>query len=152
MSQENKDPKWEGKSIVELKNIKAEQLWPLFEDFCTFHKWIPGLDSEKCHYVEGVYGEPGLIRCNVFTEQSSETLSNDTDKWCTEKLLSMDRIEQTLSYKIIENNLGFRYYVGTIKVIEIEEGCKIEWSFIADPVEGMRLEDLGGFVEGVYGP
>lgn len=151
MSQKAKDSKWEGKTSIELKTITAEQIWPLFEDFCTFHKWVPGLDSDKCRYVEGTYGEPGLIRLNVFTQQSSSTLANETNnspiKWCKEKLLSMDRTQHTLSYKITDNNLGFRSYVGNIKVTDIDGGCKIEWWFVADPVEGMRLEDLRGFLE-----
>ncbi|KAK1425984.1 hypothetical protein QVD17_14651 [Tagetes erecta] len=151
MSQKaNKDSKWEGKSSIEVKSVSAEQIWGLLEDFCSFHKWVPGLDSEKCGYVEGAYGEPGLIRLSVFTQQSSSTLANnDTDtKWCNEKLLSMDRTQRTLSYKITENNLGFRSYVGNMKVMDIDGGCKIEWWFVADPVEGiMRLEDLRGFLE-----
>ncbi|KAI3677271.1 hypothetical protein L1987_86894 [Smallanthus sonchifolius] len=53
-------------------------------------------------------------------------------------------IQRTLSYEITENNLGFRCYVANMKVIDIEGGCKIEWSFMSDAVEGMRLEDLLG--------
>ncbi|KAI3677274.1 hypothetical protein L1987_86897 [Smallanthus sonchifolius] len=151
MAQENKDSKWEGKSTEELRGITAEQLWPLFEDFCTIHKWVPALDSEKSRQGEGAYGEPGLIRYCVFTEESSSALSNGTDKaptkWCNEKLLSMDPVQRTLSYEVTENNLGFKSYVANVKVIETEGGCKIEWSFVADPVEGMGLEDLRGFLE-----
>ncbi|XP_076920553.1 lachrymatory-factor synthase-like [Bidens hawaiensis] len=154
MSQENKDSKWEGKSTAELKNIKAEQIWPLFEDFCTIHKWLPILDAEKCHQVEGVYGEPGLVRYVVLAEQSSSVLpSNITDnapsKWTNEKLLTIDPTQKSLSYEITENNLGFRCYVANIKVIDIDGGCKIEWSFISDPVDGMRLEDLRGYIESI---
>ncbi|KAI3677275.1 hypothetical protein L1987_86898 [Smallanthus sonchifolius] len=151
MYQENNDSKWEGKATAELRNITAEQVWPLLKDFCTFDKWVPDLDSEKCHYVEGAYGEPGLVRYCVFTEQSSSALPNDIDKaptkWCNEKLLSMDPVQRTLSYEMTENNLGFRSYIGKIKVIEIDGGCKIEWSFTCNPVEGMSLEDLRGFKE-----
>lgn len=139
-----------GKSIVELSNITVEQLWPLFEDFCSINKWVPALDSENCCQVEGAYGEPGLVRLCAFTKQASSALSNDTKasiKWCNEKLLSMDPNQRTLSYAVTENNLGFKSYVGNIKMIAIDGGCKIEWSFISDPVEGMRLEDLRGFLE-----
>ncbi|KAI3677268.1 hypothetical protein L1987_86891 [Smallanthus sonchifolius] len=150
MAQENKDSKWEGKSSEGLRGITAEQLWPLFEDFCTIHKWVPA-HSEKCRQGEGAYGEPGLSRYCVFTKESSSALSNGTDKaptkWCNEKLLSMDPVQRTLSYEVTENNLGFKSYVANVKVIEIVGGCKIEWSFVADPVEGMGLEDLRGFLE-----
>ncbi|KAL8214561.1 hypothetical protein R6Q57_004010 [Mikania cordata] len=151
MAIENKESKWEGKSTAELKNLTAAQIWPLFEDFCTIHKWVPVLDSDKCRHVDGAYGEPGLTRYCAFTQQSSETLSNGADKahikWCNEKLLSMDPIQRTLSYEVTENNLGFKSYVGNVKVIETNDGCMIEWSFASDPVEGMKLEDLRGFLE-----
>ncbi|KAI3677269.1 hypothetical protein L1987_86892 [Smallanthus sonchifolius] len=144
MAQENKNSKWEGKSSVEVKGITAEQIWPLFEDFCSFHKWVPTVDSEQCRHVEGDYGKPGLVRYSVFTQQSPSNLSNGDkvhNKWCYEKLLSMDPIQRTLSYEVTENNLGFSSYFVNVKVIEIDGGCKIEWSFTCDPVKGMTLED-----------
>ncbi|KAL8259555.1 hypothetical protein R6Q59_027508 [Mikania micrantha] len=129
MAHVNKDSKWEGKSTAELRNIRPDQLWPLLEDFCAIHKWVPALDSEKCHHIEGAYGEAGLVR------------------WCNEKLLSMDPVNRTLSYAVTENNLGFKSYVGNMKVVDIEGGCKIEWWFTSDPMEEIRLEDLKAFME-----
>ena len=53
-------------------------------------------------------------------------------------------IERCISYEIMENNVGFKSYMATIEVLPIngdgQNGCKIEWSFVADPIEGWRLE------------
>ncbi|KAL8214562.1 hypothetical protein R6Q57_004011 [Mikania cordata] len=148
MAHVNKDSKWEGKSTAELRNIRSDQLWPLLEDFCAFYKWFPALDSEKCHHIEGAYGEPGLVRYCQFTDQTSASLFGDTEaRWCNEKLLSMDPVNRTLSYAVTENNLGFKSYVGNMKVVDIEGGCKIEWWFTSDPMEEIRLEDLKAFIE-----
>ncbi|XP_071719481.1 lachrymatory-factor synthase-like [Rutidosis leptorrhynchoides] len=139
MDENTKTSKWEGKVGRELQTTKAEQIWPLFEDFCSIHKWLPSINT--CHYVEGVHGQPGLVR---YCESSS---SNGFVKWCHEKLISIDHAERCLSYEVKENNVGFTYYVAELKVIEIESGCKIEWSFVSDPIEGWRLEDLCGYIE-----
>ncbi|KAL8259557.1 hypothetical protein R6Q59_027510 [Mikania micrantha] len=151
MAKETKDAEWEGKYSVEVMGITANQLWPFLEDFCAIHKWVPGLDSDKCCQLEGAYGEPGLIRHCVFIEQSSAALSDETGKvpvkWFNEKLLSMDPVQRTMSYEMIENNLGFKFYVGYVKLFELDGGCKIDWSFVSDPVEGMSLEDLRGNLE-----
>ncbi|XP_071741999.1 lachrymatory-factor synthase-like [Rutidosis leptorrhynchoides] len=138
MDEKTKSSKWEGKVSRELETIKADQIWPLFEDFCTIHKWLPTINT--CHHVEGVHGQPGLVRY-------CESSSNDIIKWCHEKLISIDPVERNLSYEVKENNIGFKHYVAEQKVIEIESGCKIEWLFVADPIEGWGLEDLFGYIE-----
>ncbi|KAF8407091.1 hypothetical protein HHK36_006216 [Tetracentron sinense] len=137
--------KWEGKVCAKLTGHSADQVWPLLEDFFSLHKWIPTLDT--CRQVEGVLGQPGCIRyCagNVLpSDGSGETMIN----WATEKLLAIDPVKRCFSYEIVENNIGFNSYVATMKVLkdEEEEGCKIEWLFVVDPVEGWKLEDLVSF-------
>lgn len=142
MDEKTKTSKWEGKASVELKTTKADKIWPFFEDFCTIHKWLPTIDT--CHQVEGVYGQPGLVR---YCESSPSSQPNNDIKWCHEKLISIDPVERCLSYEIKENNVGFTYYVAELKVNEFESGCKIEWLFVSDPVEGWRSEDLRGYIE-----
>jgi len=55
-------------------------------------------------------------------------------------------IERCISYEIMENNVGFKSYVATIEVLPIngdgQNGYKIEWSFVADQIEGWRFELL----------
>ncbi|CAN6541021.1 unnamed protein product [Malus baccata var. baccata] len=40
-----KQLKWEGEASAELKGPKAEQVWPLLEDFFGLHKWFPTLTT-----------------------------------------------------------------------------------------------------------
>ncbi|KAI3743587.1 hypothetical protein L1987_61297 [Smallanthus sonchifolius] len=150
MAKETKTPKWEGKVSAQLKSTKAQQVWPLLGDFCNLHKWLPTLDT--CHHVQGEHGQPGLVRYCAATIPSPPP--NDSDetptavvKWCHEKLLSIDPVQRCLSYEIGENNLGMTSHVAEMKVVDIDGGCMVEWSFATDPVEGMRSEDWRGYLE-----
>ncbi|XP_076949998.1 lachrymatory-factor synthase-like [Bidens hawaiensis] len=146
MAKETKNPKWEGKTTAELKTTKADQVWPLLEDFCNLHKWLPTLDT--CHYVQGVHGQPGLVRyCATIIKASSTPSNDDVVKWCHEKLVSLDPVQRCLKYETGENNLGFTGYYAEMKVVEMDGGCMVEWRFVADPVEGMGLEDFLGYLE-----
>lgn len=143
-------PKWEGKATVELRDSTAEQIWPFLEEFCNLDKLFPSVDS--CYRVEGTPGKPGLVR------HCEGKLG-----WAKEKLLTIDPTNRLLSYEIVENSVGFNKYVATFKVLPIvlplqeEEdgggskpvgGCRIEWSFIADPVEGMgSLKDFVSYTD-----
>lgn len=104
--------KWEGKSTAEIKPFTAEQIWPfLSEDFCSLHKWFPGIDS--CHLVEGTPGQPGLIR---------HCANSSASTWAKEKLLTIDNDQKQLTYQVIDNNVGFQNYVATIKVSPLLQG------------------------------
>nr|XP_043610774.1 lachrymatory-factor synthase-like [Erigeron canadensis] len=140
--EETKSLKWEGKATTELKTTKAQQVFPLLEDFCNIHKWLPAL--ETCTHVQGVDGKPGLVRHCTF-----KTINQDEPaKWCYETLLSLDPVKQSISYKVTENTLGLSSYVAELKVIEINDnGCKMEWWFTADPMEEMTLEGLTGYID-----
>ncbi|XWS72516.1 hypothetical protein CRYUN_Cryun02cG0046600 [Craigia yunnanensis] len=136
---EQTEPKWEGKVTAELKDSTAELIWPFLEDFCNIDKFFPNLHT--CYRAEGTPGQPGLVRhC-------------ETDVgWANEKLLTIDPTNRSLSYEILENNIGLKNYVATLKVFPMEgdgkpAGCKIEWSFIADPGEGWGLKDLVSYVD-----
>ncbi|KAK4853660.1 hypothetical protein QYF36_012467 [Acer negundo] len=82
-------PKWEGKSMVELASVKAEQ--------------------------------PGLIRYCTTTEPLFPAVDDHekTINWGKEKLLMIDPIQR----------------------------CKIEWSFVADPIDGKTLKDLASVLD-----
>lgn len=70
-------------------------------------------------------------------------------KWVTDKLLAIDPIERCSSYEIVDNNMGFKSYVGTMQVLSVNDrdcaSCKIDWSFVCDPIEGWRFEDFLSF-------
>ncbi|KAL5850502.1 hypothetical protein ACOSQ4_008515 [Xanthoceras sorbifolium] len=152
---EERQPKWEGKASAEIASLKAEQVWSCLEDFCNLHKWLPVLDT--CSQVEGVPGQPGLIRYCTSTQISSSSDGKDDDdqkssttttKWANEKLLMIDPIQRCLSYEVIDSNVGFNGYVATVNVSPIDGGgCTIEWSYVADSVDGWRPEDLASYID-----
>ncbi|KAJ9183516.1 hypothetical protein P3X46_007359 [Hevea brasiliensis] len=145
---EKTGPKWEGKTSVELKGATADQVWPFFEDFCNIHQWFPIL--ETCYQVEGEPGKPGLVRyCASKPKPSSDGSGGNIINWAKEKLIMINPVERCLSYEVIENNMGFNPYTATFKVLPVngdgagdQKGCKIEWSFVCDPMEGWKLEDI----------
>ncbi|RZC06500.1 Lachrymatory-factor synthase [Glycine soja] len=146
--QEESKPKWEGKSVTELPGTDAEQVWTALEDFCNLHKWWP---IETCYQLEGVPGQPGLIRyCASTVEEAvvGAQKTTTTIKWTKEKLLAIDPVQRCLSYEIVENNMGFKSYVATLKVLPMNgDGCKIDWGFVCDPVEGWSFQDLKLYLE-----
>ncbi|GLT73373.1 hypothetical protein SLA2020_452370 [Shorea laevis] len=149
------ESKWEGKVSAGIAIPTAQQVWPLLEDFCNLHKWLPSLDT--CYQVDGIPGQPGLIRYCAATITSSSSGGDETMiKWAKEKLLAIDPIKRCLSYEIIDNNIGIKSYVATILVLPINDdddgrhGCKIEWAFVSDPIEGWRLDDWISYLEGNF--
>ncbi|BBG95305.1 Polyketide cyclase/dehydrase and lipid transport superfamily protein, partial [Prunus dulcis] len=115
--------KWEGKTSADLEGSSAEQVWLLLADFCSLHKWFPILPR--------------------VTEWMA-SLAN--------RLLSLDPVQRCLSYEIIESNLGFKSYVAVMQVVPINGGdgsigCKIEWSYVCDPIEGWGLNDFRSYLD-----
>ncbi|XP_050386811.1 lachrymatory-factor synthase-like [Argentina anserina] len=142
-------PKWEGKASAELRGPAAEEVWPLLADFCNIHKWFQSL--EISYLVEGVPGQPGLIRYCGHRDHGDDEDDETSDMIkfsAMEKLLMIDPVRRCLSYEILENNWGLKSYVSTMQVLELDGNndqsgrrCKIEWSFVSDPIEGWRLGD-----------
>jgi hypothetical protein len=66
--------------------------------------------------------------------------------WTKQKLLSIDPIQRVFSYSIIDGNVGFHSYVSTVKVLEKDDGCVIEWLYEVEPVKGWKLEYLDLFI------
>ncbi|OWM66065.1 lachrymatory-factor synthase-like [Punica granatum] len=142
--------KWEGKACAQLLGPKPEQIWPFLEDFFGLSKWFPTLTT--CKGVEGVEGQPGCVRyCAGFRTPVDDNYYFRVDKertmnWTKQKLLSIDPLEMTLSYSIVDSNVGFNSYLSRVRVVPIEDGCSIEWEYEVEPVKGWRLEDLHGFI------
>lgn len=143
MSRENIQ-KWEGKASVELKGPKAEQVWPLLEDFFSLNKWFPTLTT--CLPLEGVSGQPGCVRYCAGFKTPARDINDETLNWTKQKLLSIDPNEMTFSYSIIESNVGFNSYISTIKVLPREGGCNVEWQYEVEPVEGWTSEMVYSFI------
>ncbi|KAE9609130.1 putative polyketide cyclase/dehydrase, START-like domain-containing protein [Lupinus albus] len=147
---EESNAKWEGKAIAEITKNSAEQVWPYIEDFCNIHKLIP---LDICNKVEGIEGQPGLTRyCATTIKGEADDAEIKINNWVNEKLLTIDPVQRCLSYEVGQNNMGFKSYVSTIKVLATTEdakvgGCKLEWGFVCDPVEGWRFQDLNSYID-----
>lgn len=144
---QNPDTKWEGNVSTRLTKACADQIWPLFKDFFNLHKWFPSLAT--CYGIHGTNGEPGCIRyCAGFSIPSdgSNDDNNRPISWSKERLIAVDDVERSLSYEIVDSNIGFKSYVSTVKIVPEgangQDGCVIEWGFNVDPVEGWALDDL----------
>ena len=141
--EQNSEIKWEVKVSTVLKEASADQIWGFYGDFFNFHKWFPGLAS--CYGVHGANGEPGCIRyCGGFSIKSED--GKDSVSWSKEKLTAVDPIQRSLTYEIVDCNIGFKSYESTVKITpsgsDTESGCRIDWSIKVDPVKGWVLEDL----------
>lgn len=137
-------PKWEATVSARLTKARVDQIWPLLKDFFNFHRWFPTLAT--CYGIHGANGEPGCIR---YCSGSSIPSKGDHKavSWSKERLLAVDDANHSLSYEIVESNIGFSSYVSTVRVVPVgdvdgQDGCLIEWSITVDPVEGWGLDDL----------
>ncbi|KAJ9167873.1 hypothetical protein P3X46_019463 [Hevea brasiliensis] len=141
---DQEQPKWEGKTSAQLAGLKAEQVWPLLEDFFGLNKWFPTLTT--CLPVEGISGQPGCLRYCAGFKTPVDNINGEVMNWTKQKLLSIDPREMVFSYSIIDGNVGFHGYVSTVKVIAKEDGCEIEWKYEVEPVQGWTLEHLDSFI------
>ncbi|KAF8008068.1 hypothetical protein BT93_K1907 [Corymbia citriodora subsp. variegata] len=140
--------KWEGKVSTRVTKASADQIWPLFVDFFNLHKWFPGLSD--CHGIHGKNGEPGCVQyCTGFSLSSGGTSENGENRlvsWSKDRLINVDLLRRSLTYEMVDSNIGFTSYISMVRVVpgerEDEGGCTIEWSFAVNPVEGWVLEDL----------
>lgn len=144
VQQGNQAAKWNGKAKTEVRGFKADQVWPLLEDFFGLEKWFPTLST--CLPVQGISGQPGCVRFCAGFKTPVDGHSKQTVNWTKQKLLSIDPTHRTFSYSIIDGNVGFHSYVSTLKVLPKEDGCEVEWLYEVEPVEGWRLEDLDFFI------
>lgn len=131
--------KWEGKVFTTLRKASAKQIWPFYKDFFNLHKWFSGLETSY-----GIYGSNGEFGCVRYCLGCSIPSSDGCAAWSKEKLIDIDEINLSLSYEIVDSNIGFNSYVSTVRVspADTDHGCIIEWSFVVDPVKGWRVEDL----------
>ncbi|KAL8522115.1 hypothetical protein ACS0TY_012314 [Phlomoides rotata] len=137
--------KWKAKVSTKLEKARPDQIWPLFGDFFGLHKWFPGLPT--CYGVHGVNGDPGCIRrCSGFGLKRPQEINGDdsTLSWSEEKLVSIDHDRMSLTYEMVDSNIGFNCYVSTVEVVPAAEGAAaaVEWWISLDPVAGWKLEDL----------
>ncbi|XWS69931.1 hypothetical protein CRYUN_Cryun03dG0005700 [Craigia yunnanensis] len=136
--------KWEGEACAEVAGPKAEQVWPLLQDFFGLDKWFPTLTT--CLPVEGISGQPGCVRFYAGFKIPVNGSDKETVNWTKQKLLSIDPSEMVFSYSIVDANVGFNSYVSIVKLLQKEEGCDIEWKYEVELVKGWKREDLDFFI------
>jgi len=130
--------RWEAKVSTKLKNTTKLQAWPLIKDFFNLHKRFPNLAT--CYGIHGSNGEVGCIRyCAGFSLPSD---GSQEVSWSKERLVAVDEVDLSIKYEIVECNIGFECYESTMRVVDGDGGCVVEWFFGVDPVEGLEFEDL----------
>ncbi|CAA6672869.1 unnamed protein product [Spirodela intermedia] len=142
-----------GEGHREAAGDGAHQAWQLLSDFCNFHRLLPSLDA--CYRVAGEEGRPGCLRrCETASGRNTD---GSPTTWATEELLSVDHQALIFTYRVVDSNIGFGRFIAEMKVFPettttaaaaAAEGCRIEWSFVADPLKGRRLARLILFLDG----
>ncbi|KAJ9183908.1 hypothetical protein P3X46_007707 [Hevea brasiliensis] len=136
---------WEGAVSAKLTSCRADQIWPLLEDFFNFGKCLPGT-IDTCYGIEGISGQPGCIRYCAKTSISDDGSGEMTTIWANEKLLAIDPDRRCLSYSLQENSIGFKSHMATIKLLPLgsqeQEGCEVVWSFTLKPIEGQTIDHI----------
>ncbi|WCJ29499.1 Polyketide cyclase/dehydrase and lipid transport superfamily protein [Euphorbia peplus] len=137
--------KYDGLNIAEVKGVTADKVWSLLADFCNLHKCYPHV--YYCVKEEGEDGKPGLVReIRSLGSPASKLFAADEIKnylWSKDKLVKIDDKDMSLTYEMLDNNVGMKGYVCTYKVVEVDAAnCKIEWSFQSDPIEGKTVEQF----------
>ncbi|KAJ3669012.1 hypothetical protein LUZ60_010962 [Juncus effusus] len=138
---QTKVEKWEGKVSIDLPTINANQAWLLLPDFFSIHLWMPSVHTcEKLHVSDSQVGSIRYVTSPP--DESGEV------RWAKEELVAFNQVERSLSYTVIESNMGFGYYIAHFRVIEREDlGCRLEWSFECEPVKGWSEEGLVAYLD-----
>ncbi|XP_071688452.1 lachrymatory-factor synthase-like [Rutidosis leptorrhynchoides] len=133
--------KWEGMVSTTLTKANAAQIWPLFIDFFNFHEWFPNLST--CYGVHGTNGEVGCTRYCSGSSLPNEDGGIDQVSWSRERLVAVDPNKMSMTYEMVDCNIGYKSYLSTIKIIPNEtDGCVVNWSFSLDQIDGLTREYL----------
>ncbi|KAF6161630.1 hypothetical protein GIB67_017268 [Kingdonia uniflora] len=146
--QKKDELQWNAKLKVKLTGPTADQIWYfLYDDYFNLHKWLPNLSV--CRPVEGKLVELGCVRYCVGADILSQDGKCNVVSWANEKLVAVDIEQKSFTYEIVDGNIGFNSYVSTMKVVDKDDDgcCWIEWSFVVDPIEGWKFEDLVSMFE-----
>ncbi|KAG9449184.1 hypothetical protein H6P81_009149 [Aristolochia fimbriata] len=137
------EEKWQGKASAKVPGVSPEKVWAVLEDYGNVHKYLPSLDATALDF-----GEPGKLGCVRVC--SGPPLPGAQDRAFThEKLVVYDPANRTLSYEVTENNIGFKDFVATHKVVAEEDGSSsIEWSFVTPPMDSpfWSVEKIMGYI------
>ncbi|KAJ0964803.1 hypothetical protein J5N97_025941 [Dioscorea zingiberensis] len=138
---EEEQKKWHGNITVELPDcITGDQAWSIIGDFTAVDKWFALVAATEL--ITGDPTQPGCIRRNTGHPNKTQDSSSDPIFWAKEKLVGINMEERSMTYEVIESNMGFNSFFSTIRVLQGGDGvgdgggCRMEWSFEADPLDG----------------
>jgi len=118
--------------MLNTLGVPADTVWQMIGGFNALADWHPAI--EKSELDEG-----GEVR----------TLSLAGGGSITERLEEHNDAERTYTYTITQSPLPVANYKSTIKVLEEEGGCKVEWSSLFDP-HGATEGEASEVIEGIY--
>ncbi|XP_068660559.1 lachrymatory-factor synthase-like [Aristolochia californica] len=136
------EDKWEGKVSAKVPGVSADKVWAVIDDYANVCNYLPSIDTST---IES--GESGKLGCVRLC--SGPPIPGGQDRSFTyEKLVVYDPVERTLSYEVVENNIEFKDFVATHKVLSEEDGSTIEWSFVTPPIPSPHwtAEKIMGYI------
>ncbi|KAG9449133.1 hypothetical protein H6P81_009098 [Aristolochia fimbriata] len=133
---------WTGEATAKVPGVPADKVWAFIDDYANVYKYLPSIDETTI-----ASGEPGKVGC-VRLCKGSPLPGSEERTFTHEKLVAYDPENYTLSYEVMDNNIGFKDYVATLKVLPEEDGCCVKWSFVTPPMSGPNssMEFLMGYL------
>ncbi|WOG94020.1 hypothetical protein DCAR_0313310 [Daucus carota subsp. sativus] len=103
---------------------------------------------ERCTGLDGHDDAPGYIRLVsgfMFPQEDGDR------SWIKEKLVSMEPLSHTYTYKMLASNVGLDGSVNTLKLLDYGDGCTlVSWSYEINPLEGACEDNLIDFLGFLY--
>ncbi|KAH7283240.1 hypothetical protein KP509_35G067200 [Ceratopteris richardii] len=123
----NGDGKWKGGVRARLL-ADATRVWEMVSDFGGVAKWSLLAESRI------VEGEPNVGGCIRYCK--SRSIGPDGENfWVKEKLLECNHESFTLSYAVVDGNMGWKGYAASLRISDITaDACDVEWVFELDPL------------------
>jgi hypothetical protein len=113
-------------------NASADQVWSLIGGFNALPDWLPPIEKSELE-------EDGQTR----------RLSLVGGGTVIEKQEKIDENERSCTYSIVDSPLPLNNYLATLKAIEDDDGCTVDWSSQFDPA-GATEDEAADVVRGIY--
>ena len=105
--------------------------------------------------VWSAIGDPGAI--SSWHPAIAESSLNGNDRVCTlgdgaridEQIDQVDNAGRSYSYRIVASPLPIENYQSTIKVVDSDGGCNVEWTSTFDVV-GAPEDEIAEMIRGLY--
>jgi hypothetical protein len=120
----------------------ADEVWAIVRDFNGMPAWHPGIESSSLT-AGGSGTEVGAVR----------RLAMGGGGVVVERLLTLDDLDRSYTYEIVESPFAVRRYVSTIRVAPVTDSghAFVEWWSEYDSEAGDEEQLTKTFAGGVYG-